>query len=473
MIRRKLALTMAVILTVVSFIVPTAGAKTLFTDVPEDAWSAPYVYELVERGIVSGYGDGTFGPELTVKRSEYAKMLVNITGTTLSASITTPYADVPSNEWYFPYVNSSLNYITGFVADDGWYFRPEWDATREDVTVALIKALGIDLAPYSADPTGFLNERFVDVDSISIHNRIFIAAAVDKGYITGNEDGTFRGQNPIIRAEVVAILCRAFPDNENSELFAVNETLTAFFLDVGQGDSCFIEFPDGKTMLIDSGTSSSKESIVSFIKGRGCSHIDYLIATHPHADHIGAMDEILINFTVGELYMPDATASSKTYDRFMEQIDKRNISVTKVVPNTGIYGIKDVAAVFVAPHSPSNNDLNNSSAVLRLSYGEIDFLFTGDAEYESEQEILNSGAQIEAEILKVGHHGSDTSSSPDFLAEVEPDAAIISCGENNSYGHPKQQTLDALSGVGAQIYRTDIMGMVTVIATPFGFECSY
>ena len=187
--------------------------EPIFSDVPKDAWEAPYVYGLVERKIVNGNGDGTFGPLDTVKRCEYAKMLVGITNTPLSTSVSSPYSDVPAWEWYFPYVNSSLDFITGFTDNGTFIFKPEADATREDVTVALVKALNIDLAPY-ADPTAMLSQRFTDIDTISIHNRIYVAAAVDKGYINGDDTGTFRGQDPIIRAEVVAVLCRAFPSKK-------------------------------------------------------------------------------------------------------------------------------------------------------------------------------------------------------------------------------------------------------------------
>ena len=197
-------------LALLSFCIPGCAQKVRFSDVPTDAWSAPYVYELTARGIVSGYGDGTFGPDNTVQRCEYAKMLVGISKTPISTSLVTPYSDVPDWEWYFPYVNSSLSFITGYTDGGVLYFRPEEEASREDVAAALVKVLNINLKPYG-DPTGFLSARFSDVDSISVHNRVYVAAAVDKGYLNGDEEGTFRGQAPIIRAEVAAILCRAFP----------------------------------------------------------------------------------------------------------------------------------------------------------------------------------------------------------------------------------------------------------------------
>ncbi len=185
-----------------------------FSDVPADAWEAEFVYDLADRGIVNGNGDGTFGPRNKVTRAEYAKMLVKISDTPLSTATTTPYVDVPAWAWYFPYVNSSLRYITGYVENGVMEFRPDDAASREDVIVALVKALNIDLSPYSSDPSAFLSSRFNDVESISIHNRVYIAAAVDYGYVTGNTDGTFRGQDSIIRAEVSAILCRAFPSDK-------------------------------------------------------------------------------------------------------------------------------------------------------------------------------------------------------------------------------------------------------------------
>lgn len=210
MSKKKLAGFFACVMLCASLASPAYAFKAIFRDVPADAWSAPFVYDLAERGIVNGYGDGTFGPDNTVQRCEYAKMLVGITGTVINKSLVTPYSDVPNSEWYFPYVNSSLSYFTGYTEDGVLYFRPEADATREDVAAALMKTFDINLSAYK-DPTAFLSERFSDIDSISPHNRVYVAAAVDQGYLTGDSEGTFRGQASITRAEVSALLCRAFP----------------------------------------------------------------------------------------------------------------------------------------------------------------------------------------------------------------------------------------------------------------------
>lgn len=210
MSKKKLAGVLACVMLCASLTSPVYAFKAIFSDVPSDVWSAPFVYDLAERGIVSGYGDGTFGPDNTVQRCEYAKMLVGITETPINDSPVSPYSDVPSWEWYFPYINSALSYMTGYTEGDILTFRPEDDATREDVAAALIKSFGFDLSAY-ADPTTYLAERFSDLDSISPHNRIYVAAAVDKGFLTGDSEGTFRGQSSVTRAEVSAIMCRAFP----------------------------------------------------------------------------------------------------------------------------------------------------------------------------------------------------------------------------------------------------------------------
>lgn len=251
----------------------SASAVELFDDVPETDWAAPYIYNLVDRGVINGYGDGSFGRNNDVLRCEYAKMLVNIAGIYVQQSSVSPYSDVSAAEWYFPYITSCATYMTGFQSSDGTlYFNPEEPATREAVTVAIVKALRIDVSPYK-DSNDYLAGKFSDWSSISSHNRQYIAAAVDKGIITGDQNGTFRPDSPIIRAEVVAVLYRAFPDEHNvtpavsksDNTSAVNEKLTAFFLDVGQGDCCFIELPNGETMLIDAGTASSSDYIISFI----------------------------------------------------------------------------------------------------------------------------------------------------------------------------------------------------------------
>ena len=465
--KKLLTLTLTILMV---FGTVSASARELFDDVPETDWAAPYIYNLVDRGVINGYGDGSFGRNNDVLRCEYAKMLVNIAGIYVQQSSVSPYSDVPTTEWYFPYITSSAAYMTGFQSSDGTlYFNPEAPATREAVTVAIVKALRIDVSPYK-DSNDYLAGKFSDWSSISSHNRQYIAAAVDKGIITGDQNGTFRPDSPIIRAEVVAVLYRAFPDEHNvtpavsksDNSSAVNEKLTAFFLDVGQGDCCFIELPNGETMLIDAGTASSSDYIISFIKDRGYNDIDYVVASHPHADHIGGMSKIFDAFEIKSMYMTQKTSDSKTYKNMLASIENEGCSVNYIEAGTSINTIANVTAEFLSPYRLNFSNLNDTSAVLRLDYLESSYLFSGDAEQLAEYEILSFGRNIDADVLKVGHHGSDTSTSDAYLSAITPNVAVISCGVNNSYGHPHRLTLSKLLNIGASVYRTDTDGTVSV-----------
>ncbi|MBD9009311.1 MAG: S-layer homology domain-containing protein [Clostridiales bacterium] len=210
--KRLLALTVAIFLTCGAL---SVSARELFDDVSDSDWAAQYIYNLTDRGIIGGYGDGTFRQFDNVQRCEYAKMLVNIAKIPIVASAVSPYTDVPASEWFFRYINSVSSYMTGFQDSDGTlFFAPEEAATREAVAVAMVKAKGLDTVQYD-NPDGYLAERFSDWEDISAFNRAYICAAVDNGIFTGDENGTFRPGDPIIRAEIVAVLYKAFPDENN------------------------------------------------------------------------------------------------------------------------------------------------------------------------------------------------------------------------------------------------------------------
>ncbi len=271
------------------------------------------------------------------------------------------------------------------------------------------------------------------------------------------------------------MLFRAFPDgatayvenNEQNTLpsdialgFSDVGEVRVHYLDVGQGDSEFIELPNGETMLIDASTSEYGGAICEYISSLGYGRIDYLIATHPHADHIGGMTEVINTFEIGNMYMPKAETNTKTFERLLETIIEKQIPVVQAAAGLTVVD-KDVSVVLLAPNSSSYSDLNNYSAVAKLSYGSTGFLFMGDAEEEAENEIMSAyGTVLSADVLKVGHHGSSSSSSQGFVAAVSPKFAVISCGAGNSYGHPTSQTLSTLSGFGVEILRTDIDGTV-------------
>ena len=237
------------------------------------------------------------------------------------------------------------------------------------------------------------------------------------------------------------------------------------YLDVGQGDSIFIELPQNKSMLIDASTGAYGEGIADYIEDKGYSKIDYLVATHPHADHIGGMEDVVEEFEIGEIYMPKASTTTKTYKNLLTAIKKKGNKINTAKAGVSIYSGSGINIQILAPNSTSYEDLNNYSVVIKLTYGKKSFLFMGDAEMLSEDEIT---ADVSADILKVGHHGSSTSTSEDFINRVNPEYAVISCGKDNSYGHPHKETMATLKKYDVEVLRTDTMG--TIIATTDGTD---
>lgn len=233
------------------------------------------------------------------------------------------------------------------------------------------------------------------------------------------------------------------------------------FIDVGQGDSALI-CSDEASVLIDAGPGSSADALVSFVKSR-TDEIDYMILTHPHEDHIGGADDILNSLPVKKVIMPDASSESKTFARLLDALESSGAEVIEA-KSGDVYEADGIRLTLLAPNSDTYDNTNDYSVVTKMEYGGFSAMFTGDAETLSEKEILAaySAAALKSTLLKAGHHGSSTSTSEDFLAAVSPEGAIISCGRDNDYGHPHSETVEKLAAIGAQIYRTDEDGTVSV-----------
>ena len=234
------------------------------------------------------------------------------------------------------------------------------------------------------------------------------------------------------------------------------------FIDVGQADSAFIELGNGQTMLIDAGRSGNASTIVNYIKALQYETIDYVVASHPHDDHIGGMATVLDSFNIGKMYMPKQAHTITAFTNMLDVIEDKNIELYTAKAGTSILSSGSIDIDVLAPFADSDSNLNNVSAVVRITYGKTVMLFTGDAEHVIENRLLNSG--IDADVLKVGHHGAGSASSSSFIKAVSPEVAVISVGEGNSYGHPHADTLAILNEVGAKIYRTDEQGTIVVTA---------
>lgn len=268
----------------------------------------------------------------------------------------------------------------------------------------------------------------------------------------------------VVIAAVVSVLNSQKEDGKPVNKVSTNgDSIVVHYLDVGQGDSEFIELPDGKCMLIDSGTSEYSQVIIDKIESYGYSTIDYVVATHPHADHIGGMSKVVDAFDVGEIYMPRASTTTKTFENLLTTISDKGLSINTAKAGVEVYSDSSLEMEFLAPLGSEYKDLNNYSAVLKITYGSNSFLFMGDAEDLVEEELLKKDySLLDADVLKVGHHGSSSSSTADFLTAVNPQYAVISCGVDNSYGHPHRETVKSLTDMGIEYYRTDEHGTVTI-----------
>ena len=234
-------------------------------------------------------------------------------------------------------------------------------------------------------------------------------------------------------------------------------------IDVGQGDSTLIMSKDG-IVLVDAGPGSAEDSLVEYLKDVGITTIDYAIFTHPDEDHIGGADVVINNFEVKNVIMPNATKTTKTFEKMIEAIEQSDANVIEATSGAS-YTLGDIAFRILAPNKASYSATNNYSVVVRLTYGNKTFMLTGDAESESESEILAKypASELRADFLKVGHHGSSTSTSTAFLTAVSPSIASISCGEDNKYNHPHRETIEKLQGANIKVYRTDLLSTIVFV----------
>ncbi len=249
--------------------------------------------------------------------------------------------------------------------------------------------------------------------------------------------------------------------------------LEIHYIDVGQGD-CSLIMWEGAAMLIDSGEKQYAETVLDYLEQQGVDRLDYIVATHPHSDHMGAMAEIISAVETDKVIVPkvteDMTPSTVVYENFLSALSSKAIKLTAAKPNTS-YTLSGTTAASVSKTPPSfeiiapvadYDDLNNYSVVLKLTYGETSYLFTGDIEKKAENDILEQGADVDADVLKVSHHGSSTSSSEAFIDEVSPEICVISCGDGNDYGHPHAEVIELFEALGVTSYRTDGCGTVIV-----------
>lgn len=264
----------------------------------------------------------------------------------------------------------------------------------------------------------------------------------------------------ILNFILIILLFQCSINTKETNIQINKNTLQVHFINVGQGDSILIQV-NNKNLLIDSGPNKSEDKLKKYLKKLNISKFDYIIATHPHEDHIGNMSYIINNFDVLNFYAPKVENSTKAFETMVESLIRKDLKIKVLKANIKSIDLgKNIVVDVFSPFSNSYEDLNNYSPIVKISYGNTSFLFTGDAEELSENEVLNAGFDLKCDVLKIGHHGSSSSTSEKFLKASNPSIAVISVGEDNTYGHPTDTVLSRLKET--KIYRTDINGNIVI-----------
>ncbi|WP_028829145.1 ComEC/Rec2 family competence protein [Proteocatella sphenisci] len=239
--------------------------------------------------------------------------------------------------------------------------------------------------------------------------------------------------------------------------------LEMHFIDVGQGDSTLILTPDGYTMLIDAGDNTQGKNVVSYIRSLGINKIDVLVGTHPDADHVGGIDDIIKSFEIGDFYMPRTTHDTKTFEDVLLAAKSKGLKIKAAESDKLIAFDPETKAIFLSPENKKYSNNNAYSAVIQITYGSNKFLFTGDAEKENEKEMIKKyGNVLKSDLIKLAHHGSATSNTPEFLDIVDPEVATVSCAYKNKYSHPHSEILKYLKEKDIPLYRTDEQGTIII-----------
>lgn len=245
--------------------------------------------------------------------------------------------------------------------------------------------------------------------------------------------------------------------------------MNVHFLDVGQADCILIESED-QYMLVDAGNNEDEELVLSYLNDLGIKRLEYVIGTHPHEDHIGSLDAVIRNFEIGKVILPEKEHTTKTFENVLDAIEEKNLKITK--PKIGeTYELGGASFIIVAPNDDYKDELNNWSVGIKLTHKDTSFVMCGDAEKEAEEDILANGIDIQGDVLKLGHHGSSTSSIKEFIDAVDPSYLVITCENGNSYGHPHKETMQWIKEREIPFFRTDEQG--TIIASSDGEEITW
>lgn len=428
--------------------VPTAFASD-FPDVPDGHWAEVngIIDRAVDEGVMAGYDDGRFGPDDPVTRAQVAVMLARISGADLPADYpadATGMKDVESHAWYTAAMNWAVD--EGVYNGSDGYVRPNDPISRQELAVVLANywEMGGSSTASDQDRLG----KYSDGAACDSWAKEGVSWAVEQGVMGAGD--AINPHGGATRAETAKMVLVVKDGGDEQPAL-----LKAHYIDVGQGDSCFVELSDGQTMLIDAGTAEYGQAVVDYVRDLGYGHIDHVVATHPDADHIGGMVDVLNAFSVGTFYMPDCVSTTKTYESMVDALASKGVKVVEAKAGGQIVKSGDLNAWFVGPVAIQSGATNENSAVIWMSYGGKTFYFTGDADADD----LANAALGHVDVLKVSHHGSNTGTDSALVNKTTPSNAVISVGAGNSYGHPTENVLKLLADTN--VYRTDQQGTVS------------
>ncbi|MCI2057719.1 MAG: MBL fold metallo-hydrolase [Oscillibacter sp.] len=446
-LRKKLTPLLLAAALLASLAVPVRAAAR-FSDVPAAFWCAPAIEQMAEGGLIRGYSDGTFRPGDTMSVGAFITVVARCAGTDYGAD--------GNGYWCGGTVRGARaagwlpeSYCSAAVSA-GTYAKP---ITRETAVYVLMKGL----QPQDRG-LGYTAGQIPDYDRIGADVRETVLAAYNAGITKGGASGAFGPGDLLNRAQAAELLRRA----GFVRAAQLPSGCEVDYLDVGQADAILIRC-GGRSMLIDGGNTEDSSRIVSYLKKSGITYLSAVVCTHAHEDHAGGLAGALNQAAAGTVYAPVTSYDSDAFRSFAKYTAQQGLPIT--VPEAGTeFTLGGATLRFLGPLRSDYGEVNDSSIVLRMTYGGTSFLFTGDAGEESEKDLLSSGQTLSSTVLKVGHHGSATATSYAFLRAVSPQYAVISVGAGNSYGHPDAAVLSRLRDADAALYRTDLQGTITCVS---------
>lgn len=471
MMKRILPIFLILAVTLALFLPSACGAP--FSDVDKSHWAYSSISEMHAAGLVNGVGDGKFDPGGNLSRIQFLTMAVRLVEQETDQSLA---EEADSGYWGTPYYTAAKELglldgggekiaLPGASGDRAWL---DSAISRYEMAVIANNVLA-GAEHYQYDTSAVDSGVMPDYGTLPAQYKEAVCRMYALGILTGQTGGYFNGGKTLTRAESCTVLSRLKKQYEKqAHTVSDGEGLEIHFIDVGQADAALV-LCGGEAMLIDGGNVADSDLIYAYLKQEGVTHLKYMVATHAHEDHMGGLAGALNYATVDTAFCSVTADDSKFFQNVVKYLAEQGRTLT--VPECGSsYTLGDATFQFVGPITVGD-DANNNSLVLRLQYGSTSFLFTGDAEREEEQAILDAGYKLKSTVLKVGHHGSDSSTSYPFLREVNPDYAVISVGTGNSYGHPQEGALSRLRDADVTLYRTDLQG--TIICRSDGKTVSF